>query len=131
MLREIACAGTPGRLLLEPRPVVQALLDLCPDAAPESAVVQEARETLSRWHAVDVPVCRTPATAALAEIALRLSEREREVLELVAQGLPNKLLARRLSLSPHTVKRHLANILYKLDCDTRGQAADLWRRGSA
>ncbi len=131
VLREIACAGTPGRLLLEPRPVVQALLDLCPDAAPESAVVQEARETLSQWHAVDAQVCRTPATAALAEIALRLSEREREVLELVAQGLPNKLLARRLSLSPHTVKRHLANILDKLDCDTRGQAADLWRRGSA
>jgi DNA-binding CsgD family transcriptional regulator len=48
----------------------------------------------------------------------------------VTQGLSNKLLARQLSLSAHTVKRHLANILDKLDCDNRVQAAALWRRNT-
>jgi LuxR family maltose regulon positive regulatory protein len=57
-----------------------------------------------------------------------LSEREREVLALAAAGASNKHIARDLSLSLHTVKRHIANILDKLDCASRGQAADLYRR---
>lgn len=56
-----------------------------------------------------------------------LSEREREVLERIAAGDSNKLIARALALSPHTVKRHVANILGKLGADTRGQAAARWR----
>lgn len=55
-----------------------------------------------------------------------LSEREREVLEHLAAGNSNKLIARALDLSPHTVKRHVANILGKLNLDTRGQAAAWW-----
>ncbi len=64
-----------------------------------------------------------PARPALA----RLSEREREVLALLARGDSNKLIARAFDLSPHTVKRHVANILDKLGVDTRGQAAARWR----
>ncbi len=56
-----------------------------------------------------------------------LSEREREVLALLARGDSNKLIARAFDLSPHTVKRHVANILDKLGVDTRGQAAARWR----
>jgi LuxR family maltose regulon positive regulatory protein len=41
----------------------------------------------------------------------------------MAVGDSNKLIARRFDLSPHTVKRHVANILDKLGVDTRGQAA--------
>ncbi len=52
-----------------------------------------------------------------------LTLREREVLEHIAAGDSNKLIARALDLSLHTVKRHVANILDKLDVDTRGQAA--------
>ncbi len=55
-----------------------------------------------------------------------LSEREREVLEHLAAGSSNKLIARALDLSPHTVKRHVANILGKLNLETRGQAAAWW-----
>jgi len=55
-----------------------------------------------------------------------LSEREREVLERMAAGDSNKLIARAFELSPHTVKRHVANILDKLGVETRGQAAALW-----
>ena len=56
-----------------------------------------------------------------------MSEREREVLERLAAGDSNKLIARAFNLSPHTVKRHVANILDKLGVDTRGQAAARWR----
>ncbi|TAK47315.1 MAG: alpha/beta fold hydrolase [Xanthobacteraceae bacterium] len=52
-----------------------------------------------------------------------LTSREREVLGLVAEGLSNPAIARRLQLSDHTVKRHVANILLKLDLPTRAAAA--------
>ena len=57
-----------------------------------------------------------------------LSQREREVLGLVAQGLSNSLIAGQLRLSDHTVKRHVANILLKLDLPTRAAAAALLGR---
>ena len=69
---------------------------------------------------------RGDATRTLAP----LSEREREVLALLARGDSNKLIARAFDLSPHTVKRHVANILDKLGVDTRGQAAARWREAA-
>ncbi len=51
-----------------------------------------------------------------------LSERERDVLELVAIGLPTKSIARRLGLSPNTVKHHIAAIFRKLGARTRAEA---------
>jgi LuxR family maltose regulon positive regulatory protein len=59
-----------------------------------------------------------------------LSARELEVLQRIAAGDSNKLIARGLDLSLHTVKRHVANILGKLAVDTRGQAA-AWYRAQA
>lgn len=52
-----------------------------------------------------------------------LSEREREVLSLVAQAMPNKKIALVLNLSPETVKWHLKNIYAKLGVTGRGGAA--------
>jgi DNA-binding NarL/FixJ family response regulator len=54
-----------------------------------------------------------------------LSEREREVLALVARGLPNKLIARELSISEKTVKAHLTSIFRTIGVTDRTQAA-LW-----
>ena len=54
-----------------------------------------------------------------------LSEREREVLEMVAEGLPNKLIAQRLSISEKTVKAHLTNVFRTIGVTDRTQAA-LW-----
>ncbi len=65
---------------------------------------------------------RRPLRTAGLEI---LSEREREVLKLVADGLSNAGIAEQLRLSDHTVKRHVANILLKLDLPTRAAAAAL------
>jgi DNA-binding NarL/FixJ family response regulator len=54
-----------------------------------------------------------------------LSAREREVLTLLVEGLPNKLIARRLDISEKTVKSHLTRIFRELGVTDRTQAA-LW-----
>jgi DNA-binding NarL/FixJ family response regulator len=51
-----------------------------------------------------------------------LTTREREVLELVSQGLSNKLIARRLQISEHTVKFHISSITSKLGASSRTDA---------
>jgi DNA-binding NarL/FixJ family response regulator len=53
----------------------------------------------------------------------KLSERELEILRLVAEGRDNDQIAERLFLSPRTVKNHVSSILSKLDMDNRVQAA--------
>ena len=52
-----------------------------------------------------------------------LTERERDVLKLVAQGLSNKEIGLILAISPHTVKAHLRHILDKLNLRSRAEAA--------
>jgi pimeloyl-ACP methyl ester carboxylesterase/DNA-binding CsgD family transcriptional regulator len=67
------------------------------------------------------PAARAAKTPSLDA----LSAREREVLALIADGLSNMAIAQRLRLSDHTVKRHVANILLKLDLPSRAAAAAL------
>ena len=57
-----------------------------------------------------------------------LTTREREVLELVALGLPNKAIAARLAISEHTAKFHVAAILAKLGAGSRTEAVHLAAR---
>jgi len=64
-----------------------------------------------------------PVSKAAADALDELSAREREVLAMVAQGLSDAQIAERLVLSPHTVHRHVANILAKLQLPTRAAAA--------
>lgn len=53
----------------------------------------------------------------------KLSHREREIVELVAQGLSNKVISSRLDLSENTVRNHLSNIMEKLGMQNRVQVA--------
>ncbi len=57
-----------------------------------------------------------------------LTAREREIAELLADGLSNKLIARRLQLALATVKNHVHSILEKWDCRSRGEAAARYRK---
>lgn len=57
-----------------------------------------------------------------ALVSLGISPRECEVLELAAQGCPNKVIARRLAISPNTVKTHLASLFGKLAASNRTEA---------
>jgi len=62
-----------------------------------------------------------PPKAANAS-AVPLTAREREVLALVVEGLTNRQIAARLSLSPHTVHRHVSNLFTKLGLSSRAAA---------
>lgn len=111
-------------LLLEPPGRLQALWQvlasrLCCPAAAQA----QLRRRLAAWQAGGAPVDAVPLDDPL-------SAREREVLALLAEGQSNKLIARALDLSLHTVKRHVANILTKLALDSRTQAAAYWLRRS-
>jgi LuxR family maltose regulon positive regulatory protein len=112
-----------GLLLLESRQVLDALSEILPADVRRDPHYTAFMAEWASWNqtcAVEAPIKHGPLSG--------LSEREFEVLAAVAEGASNKHIARNLSLSLHTVKRHIANILDKLDCDSRGQAADLFRR---
>lgn len=53
--------------------------------------------------------------------ALGISQRECDVLDLVAEGASNKVIARKLDISPNTVKTHMARLFEKLDAQSRTQ----------
>jgi len=63
------------------------------------------------------------AKPAVIEESVRMTKRERQVIELIADGSTNKEIAQKLHLSPYTVKSHVHNILEKLALNTRVQIA--------
>jgi DNA-binding NarL/FixJ family response regulator len=67
------------------------------------------------------------ASRRVGPAARQLSAREEEVLRLVASGLANKQIARRLAISERTVKAHLTNVFAQLGVSDRTQAA-LWAK---
>jgi DNA-binding NarL/FixJ family response regulator len=72
-----------------------------------------------------------PARSAISESEFpgeTLTAREIEVLQLIAQGLPNKIIATRLGISLHTAKFHVAQILGKLDATSRTEAVTIGAR---
>ena len=108
----------------------------------------EALETVAAGQAIFTPVMATKLAAEFAALARqrntltappptqspndpRLTDREREVLDLVARGLTNKEIATALNVTENTVRTHLRNILDKLHVHNRTQAALLARRDQA
>lgn len=112
--------GWPGGALLAREAIAQLAAVRWGSALDPSGVV-----TLRGWAALGTPAMPAPAPASEG-----LTTRELEVLQRIAAGESNKLIARALDLSLHTVKRHVANILGKLGVETRGQAAAWFRQRS-
>jgi DNA-binding NarL/FixJ family response regulator len=73
---------------------------------------------------IDVPRFEWPGSAP----GLRLTPRQLEVLSLLCEGLPNKLICRQLNISAGTVKVHVSSILRELGVTSRVQAVVYARR---
>jgi DNA-binding CsgD family transcriptional regulator/tetratricopeptide (TPR) repeat protein len=106
---------------------VRTLLGLaCRDLGDEDSAAWElstARDTFERLGAApEVARLTTLIEPGPARRAGGLSPRELEVLRLVAEGRPNKAIARQLGLSERTVDRHVSNILTKLGVSSRTAA---------
>jgi DNA-binding NarL/FixJ family response regulator len=97
---------------------------LLKDAAPEE-VVRAVRSAAAGESPLDGRVARTLLTRGRASGETTLTEREREVLRLVARGLANKQIARRLGIAERTVKAHLTSAFQRIGASDRTQAA-LW-----
>lgn len=112
-----------------------ALSYLLKDVAPDElvlAVRRAARGEVSLHPRVAAQVMRSfqSRPAQPANPAADLSEREIEVLRLIANGLSNAVIAETLIISEKTVKSHVSNILSKLHLADRTQAAAFaWREG--
>jgi DNA-binding NarL/FixJ family response regulator len=74
------------------------------------------------------PARSTPRPIEEEYPAEALTPREIEVLQLMAEGLPNKIIASRLKISLHTAKFHVAQILGKLDATSRTEAVTIGAR---
>jgi len=114
-------AGACGYLLKRstPEQIIAAIRDVHQGGAPMSSEI--ARKVIAQF--------REPLETA-AEVD-DLSAREREVLELVAEGLNNKDIAGRLGVSVDAVRWHLKHIYLKLHVHSRTQAALKFRSGTA
>jgi len=109
-------AGASGFLLKDvpPADFVRALRLV---AAGEALIAPSVtRRLLDRFAKLSIP-----ADEVYGERLQALTEREREVLKLVAQGLSNREIAERLVLAQPTVKTHVSHLLLKLDLRDRAQ----------
>jgi DNA-binding NarL/FixJ family response regulator len=110
-------AGACGYLLKDSS-IDQLIAGIRAAAGGESLISpQIASKLLQRLRA------QTTDTGAAATILAELSDRELEVLRLIANGKENAEIARELFISPKTVKNHISNILMKLQIENRIQAA--------
>lgn len=87
----------------------------------------DRRQAAALW-APQEPVIAGSAHAAATPGDEQLTPRERDVLQLLAEGLPNKLIAQRLQVSDHTVKFHVSSIMLKLNAASRTEAVTVAAR---
>jgi len=82
----------------------------------------EGLELVGKGDVPDALVVAALGAATELEANIALTARELEVLALLAEGASNKLIARRLGISAHTAKYHVASLLEKLDAVSRTDA---------
>jgi len=118
----IALSGDPAALWTSRARAlgVRAVLPLGASAPELIAAVRAVHAGLFVCHR---EALAAPALAAVA--GTPLTSREREILEMMAEGASNRLIAARLAISRHTVKFHVASVLAKLDAGSRTEAVAL------
>ena len=100
------------------------------DAEPEM-LVESLRQVANGWRLLpllrsELILSREGRNDAIAEnLVAMLTDREREIMRLVSEGLSNKAIARRLNISQGTIKVHLHHIYQKLEIDNRTVLAAL------
>lgn len=97
--------------------------------APLSDLVR-AVERVAAGDAYVDPVLAGILVSAQSEKIPSLTQREREVLRLLADGLSNEEIGKRLFISPETVRTHVRKAMAKLEADTRTQAVAIALRQS-
>ena len=145
LLRDLCQRGTGVLVLAEtggcrtgPVDVLQAgVRGFLPRRAAAQRLVDAVRALARHEVALDSAVTRqlvhhlageAAQTAPPGRLLDQLTERQREVAEMVAQGLSNEEIAGRLYLSPATIKSHLSAVMRRLDVRTRTQLAILVNR---
>ncbi|MBW4422401.1 MAG: response regulator transcription factor [Myxacorys californica WJT36-NPBG1] len=105
---------------------VQGILPLEAAADEIIAALKAAATGLTVLHAdVLEMLLALPSRSASEGLMSGLTARETEVLGMLAEGLGNKAIARRLNISDHTVKFHISSILSKLNASSRTEAVIL------
>ena len=119
-----ALAGGAAGFLLKDSAVDELARAIRAAAAGEAFLTPSVtRQVLDR-----LPAAVPPQEKAAAERLATLSDREREVLLLLAQGLSNGAISEQLWITEATVKTHVSRVFTKLECDNRVQAALLVHR---
>ncbi|MGB2668862.1 MAG: response regulator transcription factor [Candidatus Acidiferrum sp.] len=111
---------------------VRGILPAEVEAEQLAAALEAVVRGLVAIHPSEIQASRTAASANadIVEAVEPLTVRERDVLQMLSQGLGNKEIAARLKISEHTVKFHVASILGKLGASTRTEAVSVaLRRG--
>ncbi|HZV79263.1 MAG TPA: response regulator transcription factor [Candidatus Binatus sp.] len=96
--------------------------------APAADVAQAIRDVHAGGSYLPPPIAAVLAAQVRQPARPALTEREREVLRCVSDGLSNKQIARRLGIAERTVKFHVNSIMTKLGAENRAQAAALATR---
>ncbi|HEX6172250.1 MAG TPA: response regulator transcription factor [Chitinophagaceae bacterium] len=110
-------SGASGYILKDPvtaMEILKAIHDLYNGGSPMSPFI--ARKVIGTFQ-----------KPTINDVNSLLSQREKEVLELVSQGLLYKEIAIRLTISPETVKKHLKNIYQKLHVQNKVEALNKFR----
>ncbi len=107
--------------------VKRGAFDFCEKPFSDNALVDRVEQALLQSKTV---LSARKKTTLLSERRAELTERERDVMGLVVEGLPNKLIADRLEISVRTVEVHRARVFDKMEVKSAVELANLVRDAS-
>jgi two-component system response regulator DctR len=104
--------------------VKRGAFDFCEKPFSDNALVDRIEQALAKSRQV---LAERRARGAVQARLAELTERERDVMRLVVEGLPNKLIADQLDISVRTVEVHRARVFDKMDVKSAVELANLLR----